>query len=80
MDFCEIAENHKAHSKRILDNLGIKINLSDMPEHKEYVKYYLGRNRLVRWYLRTFKWAYVSELQFNVRVALLNKVIARGVE
>ncbi len=79
-DFDLIAEAHKAHSQRILENTGITVNLTEFPEHKEYAEYYLNRNWLVRWYLRMFKWANVKELQFNVRVALLNEVLEKGTE
>ena len=79
-DFDQIAEAHKVHSRRILENIGITINLTEMSEHKEYAEYYLNRNWLVRWYLRIFKWANVKELQFNVQVALLNEILERGQE
>ena len=78
MDFNQIAEDHKVHSNRILENIGITINLTDMPEHKEYTEYYLNRNWLARWYLRMFKWAKVMELKFNVQSAFLLAVLEKG--
>ena len=78
MDFNQIAEAHKDHSHRILENLGLKINLTDMPEHKEYADYYLNRNRLMRYLLRTFKWTKVMELKFNTQSAFLLAVLEKG--
>jgi len=71
---------HKVHSNRILDNLGITINLTELPEHKEYADYYLNRNRLVRWYLRTFEWTKLSSLLFQVQCAELNAIMEKGYE
>ena len=79
-DFDLIAEAHKVQSKRILENLGITINVTDMPEYKEYVNYYLGRNWLVRWYLRTFKRADVMDLKWQVQCALLAATLEKGDE
>ena len=78
MDFNQIAEAHKVQSKRILENLGININLTEMPEHKEYAEYYLNRSRLMRYLLRTFKWAKVMELKFNTQSAFLLAVLEKG--
>ena len=64
----------------IFDNLGITINLTEMPEYKEYEEYYLHRNRLMRFLLRTFKWANVKELEFKIQCALLNATIEKGQE
>ena len=80
MDFNQIAEAHKVHSNRILENLGITINLTDMPEHKEYADYYLNRNWLMRYLLRIFEWNKVKELRFQVQCALLNEVLEKGGE
>lgn len=64
----------------ILKDIGITINLTEMPEHKEYAEYYLNRNRLMRFLLRTFKWTKVKELQFRVQCALLNATLEKGNE
>ena len=64
----------------IFDNLGITINLTEMPEHKDYAEYYLNRSRLVKWYLRKFKLTKVQVLQLRVRCALLNAVLGKGSE
>lgn len=80
MDFDQIVEAHKVHSGRILKNLGIIINLTDMPEYKEYMDYYLNRNRLMRYLLRTFKWTKIMELKFNAQVAFLNEILERKAE
>ena len=80
MAFNQIAEAHKVHSRRILENLGLTINLTDMPEHKEYVNYYLGRNWLARLFLGIFRNSKVKELRYDVQVALLNEVLERGQE
>ncbi len=78
MDFNQIAEAHKVHSHRILENLGITINLTDTPEYKKYADYYLNRNRLMRYLLRTFKWTKVMELKFNAQSAFLLAVLEKG--
>lgn len=64
----------------ILKDVGITINLTEMPEHKEYAEYYLNRSRLMRFLLRTFKWTKVAELQFRVQCALLNATLEKGNE
>ena len=64
----------------ILEDIGITINVTDMPEHKEYVNYYLGRNWLVRLFLGVFRNSKVEELRHDVQVALLNEVLERGHE
>ena len=64
----------------IFDNIGITINLTEMPEHKEYAEYYLNRGELMRCLLRMFRWTKVKELQFNVQCALLNATLEKGNE
>lgn len=64
----------------IFDNLGITIDLTEMPEHKEYAEYYLNRNQLVRWYLLTFKRVKVQELKFKFQCTLLNATLEKGKE
>ena len=64
----------------ILDNFGITINLTEMPEHKEYAKYYLNRGEMMRCLLRMFRWSKVKELEFNVQCALLNATLEKGSE
>ena len=70
-DFEQIAEAHKVHSRRVLDNLRLTINLTDMPEHKEYSRYYLSHNWLVRFFLQVFRKDKLDDLRHNVQVALL---------
>jgi hypothetical protein len=62
----------------ILDNVGITVNLTEMPEHKEYAEYYLNRGELMRCLLLMFRRAKVEELQFKVQCVLLNAVIEEG--
>ena len=64
----------------ILKDIGITINLTDMPEHKEYAKYYLNRGELMRCLLLMFRPSKVKELQFKVQCALLNAVLDKGNE
>ncbi len=64
----------------VLDDLGITVNVTEMPEYKKYVEYYLSRNRLTRWYLRTFEWAKLSSLLFQVQCAELNAIMEKGGE
>lgn len=64
----------------ILEDIGITVTITKTPEYKEYERYYLNRNRLMRFLLRTFKWCEVARLVFAVRCALLNEVLERGQE
>ena len=64
----------------IFDNLGITVNLTEMPEHKEYTEYYWNRNRLMRFLLRTFKGNKVEELRINVQCAFMSAVLEKGSE
>ena len=62
------------------DNVGITINLTEMPEYKEYAEYYFNRSRLVKWYLRKYKLTKVQVLQLRVRCALLSATLEKGSE
>ena len=62
----------------MLKDIGITINLTEMPEYKEYVEYYLNRGELMRCLLRMFRRSKVEELQFNVQCALLNATLEEG--
>ena len=64
----------------ILKDIGITVNLTDMPEYKEYAEYYLNRNWLVRFFLQLFSKDKVNGLQHDVRCALLNEILERGQE
>ena len=64
----------------ILKDIGITVNLTEMPEHKEYAEYYLNRGELMRCLLLMFRRAKVEELQFKVQCALLNAVLEKGSE
>ena len=64
----------------MLEDIGITINLIEMPEYKEYAKYYLNRNTLMRFYLQIFKRAKVKELRFQSQCALLNEVLEKRIE
>ena len=64
----------------IFDNVGITVNMTEMPEYKEYAEYYFNRNKLMRYLLRTFKWANVEELRFKVQCALLTETLEKGSE
>ena len=62
----------------MLKDIGITINLTEMPEYKEYVEYYLNHGELMRCLLRMFRRSKVEELQFNVQCALLNATLEEG--
>jgi hypothetical protein len=64
----------------IFGNYGITVNMTEMPEYKDYAEYYLNRNRLMRYLLRTFKWTKVQELKFKVQLAILTATLEIGKE
>jgi len=64
----------------ILDNVGITINLTEMPEYKEYAEYYLNRGELMRCLLLMFRGTKVKELQLKAQCALLTATLEKGSE
>ena len=65
-------------SGRILENIGIKINLSEIPEYMEYMDYRYNAPWLVIQFRRIFMQAKISQLNFNAQLAMLNKTIEAG--
>ena len=63
---------------RILDAIGVIINLSEIPEYMEYMDYKYNASWLIIQFRRIFMWAKISQLKFDAQVAVLNKTIEAG--
>jgi hypothetical protein len=64
----------------IFNNVGLTVNLTEMPEYKEYAEYYFNRNWLMRFLLRTFRSTKIEELRLKVQCALLSAILEKGNE
>ena len=65
-------------SGRILENIGIKINLSEIPEYMEYMDYRYNAPWLIIQFRRIFMWVKISQLKLDAQLAVLNKTIEEG--
>ena len=71
----------KQNYKRMFDNLGITIKLTEMPEYMEYHRYIFEPPLLIRWFRRNFRKQRVKELKLKSQIALLiSEVMELGKE
>ena len=68
----------RRQSSMILDNIGIVVKVSEIPEHEEYWSYAFG----APWYLKIFRSIFrrrkLDELHKLSQLAFLNKVLEQG--
>jgi hypothetical protein len=68
-------EETEMSSQRLLDNLGIRINLVELPEYQAWKDGYGERSRLAKWFLRTFCWTRTQQLKWDLQVAFIRRVL-----
>ena len=62
----------------LLDQLGIKLHISDLPEVRKYMDYRYNAPWIVIQFRKVFKWTKISQLLFEAQAATLNKVLDEG--
>ena len=65
-------------SQRVFDNLGITIDMREIPEFMAYHDYAWPSNRLVRWWRNKFRKEKIDMLTLAAQTAFLIKVLEDG--
>ena len=62
----------------VLDNVGITIKISGLPEYIKYYRYCYPHSRLLCWWRYTFRQRKIDQLELEAQQAMINEVLNAG--
>jgi len=67
-------EHHIRNSQRLLDNVGLTVNLSSIPEYNEYLVY-VNAPFIIRTFREIFRRGKIKNLHRKAMAATINKIL-----
>ena len=71
----DLVNGHTRNTRHVLGNLGLTVNVSNLPEYQAYQAFYVNRSPMMRFLLRTFLKRKIAAYKQDAQVAVIRRVI-----